>query len=279
MTVGEHSLTPEGDEGCYDPELPFLYALEREVRRHARHVAATRRRAHSARSHSELSHRSSYDSEHAEHENRARAPRVWLGGGRIARRSLTLLALLSLIGASAFGAEQIFSGGAPNPAAVQQSAFLALAGGTLGGERWSLRVYTRGEELCRVLVVGQDESSRCSAAPGSRSLTSTSALSPTRRYLFGVTGSRVATVSVRVVRADGGVSVRVHTRPLPPLQPVDPAGERVPHGERWYVAVLARPVGEPDPPLRLRGLDRDGHPVSVAVLDCPETTALGRCVP
>jgi hypothetical protein len=278
MTVGEHSLTPEDDQGCYDPELPFLHALEREVRRHARHVAATRRRAHSAPSHAELSRRSSYDSEH-EYRAHTRAPRTWFGGARVARRSLALLALLSLIGASAFGAGRIFSAGAPNPATVHQSAFLAVAGGTRGGERWSLRVYTRGEELCRVLVVGQDESSRCSAAPGVLALTSTSALSPTRRYLFGVTGSRVATVNVRAVRADGGVNVRVPTRLLPPLPPVDPAGKRKPDGERWYVAVLARPVGEPDPPLRVQGLDRDGHPVGVAVLDCPETTELSRCVP
>jgi hypothetical protein len=278
MIVGEHSLTPADDEGCYDAELPFLHALEREVRRHARHVAATRRRAHSAIAREEASRHGVSDSRH-EGRSHARAPRAWLGGGRVARRSLALLALLSLIGASAFGAGRIFSGGAPNPAKVHQSAFLAVAGGTLGGERWALRVYTRGEELCRVLVVGQNESSRCSAAPGSRSLTSTSALSPTRRYLFGVTGSRVTTVNVRAVRADGGANVRVPARVLPPLQPVDPAGERTPRGERWYVAVLARPVGEPDPPLRVRGLDRAGHQVGVALVDCPEASESSHCAP
>lgn len=285
MTTGhERDATPEGEGGWYDRELPFLNALERDVRRHARNAAATRRRAHAARGHPahryaaaswQIASRSERQIvSHSEPEGRARAQASRLGpaGARVARRSLTLLALFSLIGASAFGAGRIFSGGAPDPAAVRQSEFVTVAAGYAGRDHWSLRVYTRGAELCRVLSVGETESSRCSAATGGHSLGATSALSSTRRYLFGISGASIAAVSIR---ASGGSSARrVPTHPLPAL---GASRARLGAGERWYLAVLARPVGEPDPALRIQGLDRGGRPVGASIVDCVETDENQRC--
>ncbi|HEU0249429.1 MAG TPA: hypothetical protein VFR48_01770 [Solirubrobacteraceae bacterium] len=272
---GEHETALEGDEGRYDSELPFLHALERDVRRHARHAAAARQRAHSMRAERTTADQSSSHFKGDPKDDRhTRRRRVSPAGGRVARRSLALLALLSLVGASAFGAGRLLAGsGAPDPASVRQSAFATLATGAVGDERWSLRAYSRGSEQCRVLEVGDTESSRCSAALGRHSLSADSALSPSGRFLFGLAGATIRSISVR---ADGGSArtIRARTRALSrnAARATGMGGD-----ERWYVAILARPIGEPDPPLRIQGLDRRGRPTGATLLNCPETGEPSRC--
>lgn len=267
---GERGVAQEEEDGYYDPELSFLHALERDVRRHAHHAASSRRRGHSLREHT---NRSAQNALAIAGDPDAHKRRLRPAGGRIARRSLTLLALLSLIGASAFGAGRIFSGAsAPDPAAVRQSAFATLDTGTSGDERWSLRVYTRGSELCRVLTAGETEASRCSAATSSAdAFGATSAISPSHRYLFGLTGAAIAAISIH------DNSVTASRVPTHLLSPSATRAARMRLGERWYVAILPRPTGEPDPPLRVQGLDRAGRPTGASLLDCPETGEPSRC--
>lgn len=269
----------EPAEYAYDPELPFLAQLEREVRRDA--LRAARHRTGVARERRAQTHAS------AGTVRGARACSRELGSGRddrglarargarrgdagvavsarIARRSLTLVALLCLIGATAYGAHRVLAGGSgasPNPAAVLRGAFVLVAQGGTGAERWSLRLYRRGEDLCRVLLIAGSEASRCTPAPGPHTLAVTSVVSPLRRYLFGVTGSAVAQVAVHAGASHQTVATRTpdaaHTRA---------AG--LPARMRYFVAILIRPRGRPDPPALVRGLDAQGRPTGRARVDC-----------
>ena len=228
----------------YDQGLGFLATLEREVGRQARDAA----------------------------RDHARLSRTWRGPGRrsapmrVARRSLTLVALLCLIGATAYGAHRVFSsgsGGSSSPELNGHGAFVLAAQGD-SGERWMLRLYRRGPDLCRVLVVTESESSRCAPAPAPRTLGVTDAVGPLRRYVFGVTGSAVAKVAVHAE----GETQTVATRAPDPLS-ARAAG--LPPGARWFVAILTRPIGRPDPPTFVHGLDAAGHPVGPVRVDCVQT--------
>ncbi|HEY2631430.1 MAG TPA: hypothetical protein VGI26_03525 [Solirubrobacteraceae bacterium] len=276
----ESSGSEEAGEDWYDSELRFLRVLERDVTRSAHRAATARAReqahaaraqAHAARSHSGAR---SHASDARTHEGRRRrdTPDLRPRGMRMARRSLTLLALLSLIGASAFGAGEIFSAGPANPANVSQSALVSVAIGVAGSDHWTLRVYTRGAELCRVLVVtGEAESSRCSTPPPAEGVGVTSVLSPTHRYVFGVTGALVTNVNLSPTLGQGE-SLRTPTHALT-AQPF----ARLHAGKRWFLAIAHRPVGEPDPPLRVEGLGRDGRRVGPALVDCAETADVQSC--
>jgi hypothetical protein len=246
--------------GLYDPELPFLHELERDLRRSAERAM----RVHG----------------HRPTERSAARPRTVIATSgatrrrgslpRVARRSLTLVALLCLIGASAYGASQALSGSAPNPTVVRQGAFVSVTAGHAGSDRWSLRLYSRGAGLCRVLVVAETESSRCAPPPGSNGLGVTSVVSPLRRYLFGVTGSAVARVSVRA----GDTSQIVTTHPLDSTR-ARAAG--LPVTTRWFVAIVRRPVGGPEPAALVSGLDSAGKRMGLPRVDCAETTQRRRC--
>jgi hypothetical protein len=272
----------------YDPELPFLYELEREVKRLAQQAAGHGRSG----AHGEIPSKrlpARFDSAHpvaalatpgpSGHAERRPEHRVGQSrtrtSSRVARRTLVLVALLCLVGASAFGAGHILSG-APNPTIVHRSAFVPVAKGregaseTRGGDSWSLKLYMRGGELCRVLVVGEAESSRCSAPPGAHTLGVTSVISPTRRYFYGVVGPAVARVEVHA----GELASSVSTHSSPPAL-ARAAG--LPRGARWFVAIVGRPVGEPDPPAHVRGVGFKGRPVTGALIDCAETTEPQPC--
>lgn len=294
---GPEPVGPEGEHDddvyAYDSELAFLPELEREIHREARRAAVRdsrltrgrppRRRAREGghisilergRVRGEVGAGGKGESEADAHRppapRRARSARA---SARVARRSLTLVALLCLIAATAYGADRVFSTGpssSPNPTYIPQGAFVLAAQGGTGGERWSLRLYRRGEELCRVLVVGQSEGSRCTPAPGPRALSVTSVVSPRRRYLFGVAGSDVTHVRVRAGAQAQTVPARV----------ADPAGARaggLPQDARSFVAVITRPVGRGDPPARMLGLDAAGRPVGRALIDCVQTPDPRRC--
>jgi len=274
----EHELDPQGG---YDPELPFLYALEREIARRAhrayetrehQRLRALREQARTRRGGAGAPLGASAGTGARRRGGKADGARrrsLAPAGVRMARRSLTLVALLCLIGASAYGAGRIFSGGAPSPAAVTQSAFVRVAGGDSGPDRWSLRVYLRGDELCRVLVVADAESSRCSAPPDSHSLGVTSVVSPTRRYVYGIAGVAVARVSVHA----GSAHASAPTRPLGAAAAAVGLSRR----ERWFVVILPRPVGEPDPSATVQAVDAAGNPLGAPVSDCAEGTETQRC--
>jgi hypothetical protein len=236
------SLPPDA-EPPYDPELPFLEALEREVHRSALRAARPSPHAHSR-------------ARRGEHSGRG-------GVSRIARRSLILVALMCLIGASAFGADRIFSGGVPNPNVVHQGPLVTVAGGHAGTDVWWLRLYRREADLCRVLVVAETESSRCAPAPGAGSLAATSVVSPLRRYVFGVSGGEVAQVSVSV----GSSTQTVATHALDTARV---GGAGLPGGLRWFVAVLDRPAGAVNPPAVVRGVDAEHRVLGPARVSCVE---------
>jgi hypothetical protein len=239
---------------AYDPELGFLRTLEREVTRRAIAVqSASARRGVEARE-----------------TKRALDLGLRPAGTRMARRSLALVALLCLIGASAYGAGRILSGGDSNLANVRQGAFIEVAQGRSGPDSWSLRLYVRGGEFCRVLVVANTESSRCSTTPRGGALGVTSVVSASRRYAYGVTGAGVARVAIRA--GEDAVSVPTHA---PAAAAVSAAG--LPAGVRWFVAVLRRPVGEPDPRALVRGLDAAGRATGPALGDCAETPEPAPC--
>jgi hypothetical protein len=245
MTSGSSPIDPP--EGTYDPELPFLAVLERDVRRSALRAAR-----------------------HHERCKRPHAGAPARGASRIARRSLTLVALLCLIGASAYGAREALSGGTPNLAVTRQGPFVLLSSGHIGADHWSLRLYRREGELCRELVVSDNESSRCAAATGDQAVTATSVVSPLRRYVFGVAGSEVAQVSVHA-----GATVRVVS-----THELDAAHARaagLPVRVRWFLAILARPTDNSDPPALVQGLGNRGHALGPALLSCVETNEQQQC--
>jgi hypothetical protein len=284
MSVGR-PLPPEAGDPSgehYDPELPFLEALEREVRRGAlraarRHEAGSRRetvRQHVSSRQSRLSATNGYAAtdRHDDRTERARrGGRTPLqGASRIARRSLTLVALLCLIGASAFGASAILSGGPSNPTVVHQGPFALVASGDAGSDRWSLRLYRREADLCRVLVVAEVESSRCAPAPGAGAFAATSVVSPLRRYVFGVAGSEVARVTLRVGDATQSLATRAPNR-------TSARNADLPAGVRWFVAVLNRPTDGSDPAAFVRGLDTSGRPLGPIRTSCVETDEPQSC--
>jgi hypothetical protein len=268
MSTGSHPVDPP--ESAYDPELPFLAALEREVRRNALRAArrheARARRGTPAGLEPAAARASSSHSAVARHLHN----RPLRGASRVARRSLTLVALLCLIGASAYGAHAVFSGGTPNLAVIPQGPIALLAEGHAGSDSWSLRLYRREGKLCRVLTVAQSESSRCAPAPGAQSVASTSVVSPQRRYVFGVTGGDVAQVSVRT----GGFAQVV------PTHASDTAGVHaagLPSGVRWFLVILSRPAGNSSPPAVVRGLDAKHHTLGSAGVSCVETAEQQQC--
>jgi hypothetical protein len=283
LPPSERPELPPGD-GWYDPELPFLAQLERTIARDARRLARAHAQhpPHPAPSRPPLGTgetagpweparrgalRPRRDQRRALQQRRAGIRVSTSTTARIVRRSLTLVALLCLIGASAYGAHLVLTGPAhttPNPMTVSQGALVEVAGGVAGSERWSLRLYSRGGELCRVLFVAESEASRCTPAPRSRTLLVTSAISPLRRYIFGVSGAAIAGVRVHA----GALALTVATAAP---DPADTRAAGLPAHVRYFVAILSRPPGAADPPALVRGLDAAGKPIGPARIDCAPT--------
>jgi len=273
----ERDRDRDAERSAYDPELDFLVKLEREVTRRATAAYEMRARAERAKARRSAGKR---DRDAVAAERRAargghgalragsrRGDGLRLTGGRVARRSLTLVALLCLIGASAFGAGRILDATRSSPADPHRSALVAVASGRSGSDRWSLGVYKRGGELCRVLVVADGEYSRCSLPPRSRGLAAASALSPTRRYVYGVSGQSVARVLVSAGEQAGAVATRA----------IGPSDGVLPRGTRWFVAVLTRPTGEPDPRALVRAVSAEDRPLGRPVSECAEATESLNC--
>jgi hypothetical protein len=297
MSTGSYSDT----EPPYDPDLPFLEALEREVHSNALRAAHRRKRSHETRSTAAwlttargTAARSGSRSDPLERTDAAnpvsmnkRMQRDWMAtepvhkrvlkdtrpgigaAPRIARRSLTLVALICLIGASAFGAGKILSGTAPNPSVVHQGPIVSVASGQAGSDRWSLRLYRRDSDLCRALVVTETEASHCAPAPGVGALAVTSVVSPLRRYVFGVSGSDVTDVSMRV--GTSTLTVPTHSLDTSSLH----AG--LPAHIRWFVAILKRPADAYNPPALVHGIEAKHGASETTHMSCVETVEAQSC--
>jgi hypothetical protein len=183
------------------------------------------------------------------------------------RRTAILVGLLCLLGASAFGARAVFSGGSPSPTTVRQGAFVRVAGGQAGEDRWTLRLYTRDGQLCRALVVlDQAESSRCAPVPGANTLGVTSLTSARRRYVFGVVGGRIAAVRVRAGAA--ALTVPTHALGDPGFGPTRPPG--LAPATRYFIAILPRASGRHESPALATGLDGANGQVGRSRILCAE---------
>jgi len=172
---------------------------------------------------------------------------------RVARRSALILVLLCLIGGVAVAARLGVGGGEgtihTSPTTVGQSK----------SSGWRLSAYRDQGRLCLLFRAGGELTSACGAEPAASGLRATSLLQGAHRFVVGLSGPRVSAVKV-----DAGESQRVGwTRRVTDAGPAGEAG--VPAGVRWFVVPLA---GSAPAPARVAGLDRQGHPVGSAYVDC-----------
>jgi hypothetical protein len=238
----------------YDPELPFLTELENQVRGRAE------------------------GSVQSERDGRSRAARprqtrgsVGPSARRMLRRTAILVGLLCLIAASAFGARAVFFHGDESPGAIHQSALVSVAEGRDGPEQWRLSVYTRGSELCSALIVlGQQASSRCALSPAPDAIDVASLAGVSRRYVYGVGGSRVQAVRLLA----GHTTLTVQTHPLD--------GERaraagVTNMAHYFLAVLPRPSRAGLSAVSVTGLDAARRRLGQPQVTCVEEAAGGSC--
>jgi hypothetical protein len=247
-------------ESWYDAELPFLQALEREVARSAERAARERPGSASPQ-------RPPARIQGGSHRHRGSHTRT---SRRVMRRALTLVALLGLLGASAYGTREALSGAGSNPSVLRRGAFVLVAHGLAGSESWSLQAYRLGPNLCRALLATGSEGSRCSPAPTLGAVDVTSSVGALQRYVFGVTGPRIAWVAVRA----GGTVRTVRTQALSPALA---RRTGLPPRARYFVAVFARPYGAPDPPALVRGLDSARRRVGAPLASCIEGEEPRRC--
>jgi hypothetical protein len=234
----------------YDPELPFLTELERQLSMRAEQAERSRRVARTAR---------------------LRMP-VPLAT-RLTRRTAILASLIFLIAATAFGARSLFSSAPPNPLANRQGAFVLLAQGSAGREDWTLRLYARDGQLCRALIVrDQTESSRCASAPGPGQIGVSALQSTAHAYLFGVAGAGVSAVHVRA----GGAEQTVATHALEPRQAriAELSGP-----VRYFLVAFARQPGAEDPPAIVTALDFAKRRVGAAQIACLQEAGPPPCGP
>ncbi len=239
----------------YDPELPFLSELEQHVR--ARAQQGERRRNATTQAPTTGPQLSAFSPVAA----------------RMTRRTAILVGLLCLIGATALAAGTGFFTGAQSPVIDSQGAFVPVASGHDGDEHWTLRLYIRNDQLCRMLVIsGQAEASRCAPNPAAGNIGVTSLLSAQHSYLFGVAGSHVRAVRVRA----GSSTLTVETRAI--------GGERaraagLPSSARYFVAALTRPLGTEDPLVLLSALGIAHRRIGKSHLTCLQEAGPPPCGP
>lgn len=216
-------------EHYYDPELPFLVELEGRVRALAEGASTAK-------------------VERTPSPGRPRLRSLRPRAVRMTRRTAILAFLLCLAGATAFGARVVLF--SPSAERGSSMAPLLLARGRQADEAWTLRLYARDGVLCRALIViAQEAASRCQPAPAPHGIEVTNLVSAHRRYLFGVAGRNVRSVAVRV----GPISRVAPTFALPRSKSA--SAQRVAGSTRYYLLVLARPLGAPDPAAVVTGLD------------------------
>jgi hypothetical protein len=237
-----------GRRPCHDPELAILSELEADFARELRELASGSTRARQA--------------------ERLRQP------ARITRRALVLVALLSLVGASALAARSVFEGAPRAPAAA--GPVLLSAGGS-GSDRWQLETYPHDRSTCYALFVAGTVASAC-GAPGSREVRVTSAIDPTTRFVAGLAGDGVAEVSMRV----GHQALVVPTRPPPATATGASSGASsrsvtpfVP--PRWFLVMLPAVAAAREAPASLIPRGARGEQLGPFVLDCSLGGASAAC--
>jgi hypothetical protein len=224
----------------YDPDLPFLAELEAEVTRAAKARLGAVETA-------------PVDAQPVAARRPPRRPpwsRAW---ARVPRRAAVLALMGCLVGATATATvlldERAPSRAASAPAVVERAT---------APEPRELTLHGRGGRLCATFLLPTTVDTTCQPAPAAGGGFARSATSAERRYVFGVTGRRVATVDVRA----GGRRVRAETRPLPP------AAAELDPGARWFVVVLPRPAGERDPLAEVRLYTREQASPATTLVDC-----------
>jgi hypothetical protein len=186
------------------------------------------------------------------------------------RRTLVLVVLLCLIAASAFAAHKIFSSAKRvNPTIVAQGPLVTIAYGNTGSESWSLRVYERGGQLCRLLVAAGVESSRCAPAPAPPVLGVSALASPDHRFIFGVTGDAVRQIAV-------GTRDKVLTATYP-LEGRRVRAAGVPVAARYFVLALDQSRRSTERPLEVQALDARHHPTGRPRLICVQGPEPSTC--
>jgi hypothetical protein len=162
--------------------------------------------------------------------------------------------MLCLVGGVALAAR--FGNGGGGAAADTSPA--TLGRGATGG--WRLSAYRDRGRLCLLFTLGEGKlSSECGPAPDPDKLRATSIDGQGHRFVIGLAGAQVSTVSVRVGdrRSSGS------TKPA-----VDPAAAReagVPDGTRWFVLALDHDLRAP---AHVLAFGRDHRRLGPAYVDC-----------
>jgi hypothetical protein len=231
-------IDTDTNPGAHDPALPILRELEEELRTQLRCLDAAP-------------------------AGPTRGTRGVVRPVLVTRRALLLVALVSLVGASALAARAVIGGGAaPKPSAKPTE--LASAG--VGAEAWQLQAYEYGGATCYALFVEETATSAC-GAPGRRGVRVVSALSARARVVAGLAGTAVRRVRVRVGTRIVFTSTQAETK----------RAERVglPKGLRWFVVTF--PDSLRTAPARVTPLGANGHALGPVALDCSLGGANAAC--
>jgi hypothetical protein len=184
---------------------------------------------------------------------------------RIARRAAVVLVLLCLVGGVALAA-RFGSGGSGPPADTEPVTIGRAADGA-----WDLAAYRDHHRLCTAFTVGGEPAGHCSSTPAHDGVVANSLLAGGRRYVVGLAGPQVRSVTVSV--GDGGASGKTHA-----VEDSGAAKEAgVPEGTRWFVVPVEQ-SGAALAAARISGHDRDGHRLGPAYLDCSLGAISPACV-
>jgi hypothetical protein len=231
----------------YDPGLPFLAELEAEITR-----AAEERLAVPAAPPT----RAPAPSTPAASEYRAARRSSWRPLARIPRRAAVLALLVCLVGAMAPAAVRIFDGGNGRAGTSER----AIVDRSARPEPRELTLHVQRGELCPTLVLPGTVDTSCVPVPPANGGIARSAVSPFTRYVYGIVGTDVDAVEVRV----GARTQRAATRPLPA------AAARLEGARdlRWYLVTLDRPGGRSDPIAFVRLYTREQGRPGARLVDC-----------
>lgn len=194
-----------------------------------------------------------------------RVPRRRRGGARrIAGRASIVLVLLCLVGGVALAAR--FGAGGDERAAHTAPTLL----GHNDSQGWALSAYRDRGRLCLLFSAGGELTSQCGSELAAGHLRATSLVSGDRRFVVGLTGPGVRTVTVKL----GG-----HMAAGPARRPGDPAGARsagVPAGSRWFAISLPSRSGVRGPATVLPR-NAQGRAAAPAYVDCSLGAASPLC--
>jgi hypothetical protein len=221
----------------YDPQLRILGELEAEFGRELQGLASK--------------------GSPARRTQRQRMQRLRLPA-RVTRRALVLVALLSLVGASALAGRSVLEG-SHEPA----SGPVLLSSGESGSERWQFEAYPHAGSVCYALFVAETVSSACGTAPDKSGLRAASAVGSNVRFVAGLAGAGVAQVSLRV----GRHTLTVSTHP-PPARAAAARSVKPFLAPRWFLAMLPGEPATRTAAARLTPRDGAGRSLGPTVLDC-----------